>query len=123
MKNEINNLLKENDYSTILLDKSASKGRTIIEKFQDYAGESTIAIIIMSGDDRMKNGKLLPRQNVIFEMGYFMALIGRDKVILVKNKNVSELPSDVSGIVYIEYSKGSQSWRENLMHELNELIK
>lgn len=59
MKNEINKLLKDNKFVTILLDKKANKGKTIIEKFQHYAKKSTVEIIVMSGDDILKKWKLI----------------------------------------------------------------
>jgi hypothetical protein len=34
MENDINSVLIENNYGTILLDKRVNKGKTIIEKFQ-----------------------------------------------------------------------------------------
>lgn len=52
-----------------------------------------------------------------------MALLGRKKVILAKNKDLTNLPSDINGIVYIEYSKGLGNWRNQLLYELDLLIK
>jgi len=37
------------------------------------------------------------RQNVIFELGYFFAKLGRDRVICIY-KNGVEIPSDIKGM-------------------------
>jgi predicted nucleotide-binding protein len=39
------------------------------------------------------------RQNVVLELGYFIALFGRQNVVLVLEQGV-ERPSDTDGIVY-----------------------
>ena len=84
------------------------------------------AIVLLSADDlgRNKNDaddqlRLRARQNVIFELGYFIGKLGRDRVIsLFEDKASFEIPSDYSGIVYIPYSTNSQDWKLKLSHEL-----
>lgn len=39
------------------------------------------------------------RQNVIFEFGYFVAKLGRNRVCCLY-KDGTELPSDISGLIY-----------------------
>jgi len=55
------------------------------------------------------------RQNVIFEMGYFIAKLGKQKVCAIIKGDI-EIPSDYSGILRIEY--GSEDWKNNLFKEL-----
>ncbi len=42
------------------------------------------------------------RQNVIFEFGYFVALLGRNKVAALCETGI-ERPSDIDGVIYIPY--------------------
>jgi len=61
----------------IILHDQADSGRTVIEKFEEHAGEVGFAIILLTGDDDgQKKGadsaNLRARQNVVFEFGYFM---------------------------------------------------
>ena len=58
------------------------------------------------------------RQNVIFELGYFIGKLGRNKVAALYESGV-ELPSDYSGVVYITLDEG-QSWTLQLAKELKE---
>lgn len=41
------------------------------------------------------------RQNVIFEHGYLIAKLGRERVVLLVSEGV-ELPSDINGIVHVK---------------------
>lgn len=51
---------------------------------------------------------------MIFELGYFIGLLGRDKVAVLYEDN-TELPSDFGGIVYIPLSR---DWKIQLGREL-----
>lgn len=69
----------------IVLHEQPNKGRTIIEKFQDYSNVS-YAVVLLTPDDRggvasskFEEQKPRARQNVIFELGYFIGKLGRKK--------------------------------------------
>jgi len=71
--------------------------------------------------DKMKNKTIAARPNVILEMGYFMGKIGRENIIVLKQKEVSHYPSDIQGIVYKEYTKGPGEWRNQIILELKSM--
>ncbi|MDH5694980.1 MAG: nucleotide-binding protein [Gammaproteobacteria bacterium] len=105
----------------IILHEQASLGRTIIEKFESYS-DVGFAIALITPDDigsstkDLDNQRKRARQNVIFEFGYFIGKIGRNRVAgLVKGE--VEVPSDYSGVLYIPFDE-SGSWRFNLIKEL-----
>ena len=58
------------------------------------------------------------RQNVILEFGYFIGLLGRDKVCCLYKGDV-ELPSDMQGIVYIPFNKSVSEVRDKIVKELS----
>ena len=66
---------------TVILSEQANLGRTLIEKFEDHADEVAYAIIVITPDDQGNLAGESPqprgRQNVIFELGYFAAALGR----------------------------------------------
>lgn len=107
----------------IILHEQVNKGKTVIEKFENY---STVdfAIALWTNDDlgKAKSSKTLQpraRQNVIFETGFFIGKIGREKVIILYEKDI-EIPSDYSGVVYIPIE---ENWKEQLRSEINEIYK
>lgn len=110
---------------SIILHEQPNKGRTIIEKFEDYS-DVNFAIVLLSPDDIAYSKDKPPedkefraRQNVIFELGFFVGKLGREHVfILYKEEENFEIPSDYSGICYTPYDNKGQ-WRFDLIRELN----
>lgn len=45
------------------------------------------------------------RQNVVFELGLFIGAIGRDRVCYLLQKNVSDTPSNMDGVLYEPFDK------------------
>ena len=65
------------------------------------------------------SGSLKPRarQNVVLEFGYFMGLLSRDNVCCLYTGDV-ELPSDMSGIVYVPFKNSVIEASERIVKEL-----
>ena len=53
---------------------------------------------------------------MIFEAGYFIGKIGREKVIILSENNL-ELPSDMQGIVYTD----NRNWQLEVLKELKSI--
>lgn len=113
----------------IILHEKPNQGRTIIEKLEDYASEISLAFILLTPDDVFaqqedSDNKLYrARQNVILELGYFLGLLGRKtgRVILLY-KGVLDIPSDISGLIYINISNGIQSAGEEIRKEISRFM-
>lgn len=56
------------------------------------------------------------RQNVIFEHGYFIGKLGRERVVALVKGDL-ELPSDINGILYLGIDP-SDSWKLYLAKEM-----
>lgn len=107
----------------IILHEQPNLGRTIIEKFQEYA-DVGFAIILLSPDDfghpknKPSEGKLRARQNVILELGYFLGKLGRRRVMaLYLQEENFEMPSDFSGVLYVAFDEAGK-WQFDLVKEL-----
>jgi predicted nucleotide-binding protein len=72
---------------------------------------------IMKGFVKVLRGRA--RQNVVLEFGYFIGRLGRDRVCCLHQGNV-ELPSDMTGIVYIHFDKSLKECRDKILEELKE---
>ena len=107
---------------SIVLHEQANSGATILEKFERHAQTASCAVVLLTGDDegRLRGGdvSLRPRgrQNVILELGVFIGLLGRNHVVVLKDPDV-EVPSDLSGLVYLTLDNGG-AWRYELLKEL-----
>lgn len=116
------------EHEVVILHEQHDQGRTIIEKFEDYASRASVAVVLLTADDL---GRLNPdyasedeeateqaraRQNVVFELGYFVGLLGRSHVSVLYEPGV-EVPSDYGGVLYTKLDEAG-AWRTKLIREL-----
>lgn len=121
LKTKVENVLMKLGLEPIVLARQPNEGDTIIEKFEKNSSKADYAIILLTADDKgkAKNDKkyqLRARQNVIFEMGYFRAKLGKKNLCYMYEEEV-ELPSDIVGIGYVAV-KSDDKWQYELAHEL-----
>lgn len=121
-KLEVARLIEKFDLEAIILHEQSNLGKTIIEKIE---GNSDVqyAVVLYTpcdlGRDKENNvdeEQARARQNVVFEHGYLIGKLGRNKVTaLVKGK--VETPGDISGVVYISMDKAG-AWKTELAREM-----
>lgn len=122
LKQAVARFLEKIGIKPVILHEQINSGMTIIEKFEDFAKRAGFAVILMTPDDygypkdQEDKKKARPRQNVLFELGYFLAKLSRNK-ILVLTKGELELLSDFSGVVY-EPIDNNDGWKLKLAQEL-----
>jgi len=111
------------ELESVVLHDQPSQGRTIIEKFEDYAERAAFAVVLLTGDDHARTAsqgdgepELRARQNVVFELGFFFGALGRHRVAVLYEPGV-ELPSDIDGLIYIPLDDGG-GWKLLLAKEL-----
>ena len=112
--------LQELGLEPIVLHEQPNMGRHLLTKFIDEAELVTFATVLMTDDDvgGEEEGSLRPRarQNVILELGYFLAHLGQPRVCALITPGL-ETPSDFDGIVYIRMGEDG-SWKSELKREL-----
>lgn len=114
---EVARTIEKLGLEAIILREQPNVGKTIIEKFEEYAKDVRFAVILLTADDKMEDSSLFrARQNVVFEMGYFMGALGRKNVMCMLQENV-EKPGDIDGVVYTQIDKVGV-WRYSLVKEL-----
>ncbi|MFO6419511.1 TIR domain-containing protein [Hylemonella sp. W303a] len=119
---EVARYLEKLQLQPIVLREQPSSGRTIIEKFVDFA-DVGYAVVLLTPDDRGGTMKAsfeeqLPRarQNVILELGYFLGKLSRNRVTALHMGGV-EIPSDYSGVAFVAVDDRG-AWRLELAREL-----
>lgn len=107
----------------ILQEETTGGSQTISSKFESNS-DVGFAIVCLTSDDKgcLKNefpqeAKLRARQNVIFELGFFMGKLGKEKVVALFDNSQIEIPSDFDGVIYIEFDSAS-GWHIKLTNEL-----
>ena len=106
-----------------ILHEQPNEGRTIIEKLEDCARRAGFAIVLLTPDDigalkdNVEDGsKPRARQNVVFELAYFMGKLGRERVCPL-TKGEIEKPSNIDGIVYVPMDD-TDGWKLKLGQEM-----
>lgn len=112
-------LLRRIGLEPIILAEQANRGMTIIEKIESNS-DVAFSVVVYTGCDEGKlkeESDLHPRarQNVVFEHGYMVAKLGRDKVVALTESGV-EQPGDLAGVVYISLSE--KDWKIRMLKEL-----
>ncbi len=122
-KDAVARVMEQLDIDAVILSEQPSGGRTIIEKFEGEA-DVGFAIVLLTPDDvgGLQDSDVQPnprpRQNVVFEMGFFVGKLGRDRVCALKSDGVEmEIPSDYAGVVYIPFGE-DRDWHLPLAREL-----
>jgi predicted nucleotide-binding protein len=119
-KQEVARFIEKIGFEAIVLHERPNQGRTIITKFREEAAGAGFAVVLMTPDDEGKSkdlSELKPRarQNVVFELGFFIGNLGASNVAALVKGDI-ERPSDFDGVVYISLDGGD--WRMALAREL-----
>ena len=112
----------------IILHEQSSDGDVIINKFEKHANRAGIALVLLSEKDDISSSRLgdpnankRPRPNVLFELGYFFAKLGRRHVLLLKRGAV-EINSDILGVEFIDVTESVASAGETIRKRLEWLL-
>lgn len=120
-KQSVARCLERLELEAIILHEKPSRGQTIIEKFEDYA-DVGFAVVLLTPDDvgaaKDDKGNLRPRarQNVVFELGFFVGSLGRQRVCALLKGDV-EIPSDFAGVLWMPMDPQG-AWCFKLVQEM-----
>jgi predicted nucleotide-binding protein len=120
-KSEVARFLGRIGLEEIILHERPNGGRHLLTKFQEESEGASFAVILMTPDDEGGiAGQPLQkraRQNVVFELGFFIGRLGPACVAaLVKGE--LEKPSDFDGVAYIPLDE-TGAWKTLLARELH----
>jgi predicted nucleotide-binding protein len=99
-------LHEKHGYKVEAYETGARAGHTIRDILEEMMRKSSFAVLVMTGEDQMRDKKLRARQNVIHEAGLFQGHLGFSRAIILLEKGVQEF-SNIHGINQIRYSKGN----------------
>ena len=119
IRDKVELLLRRAGLEPIILVEQANRGMTIIEKIESNSDVAFSVVLYTACDEgKLKEESTLrprARQNVVFEHGYMVGKLGRDKVVALTEEGV-EQPGDLSGVVYISLSE--KDWERRMFKEL-----
>lgn len=127
-KNELEIFLAGIGLEPVVLHRQPDEGRTVIEKFEKYS-DVGYAFILLTPDEvsYLASEEKVPeadrelerraRPNVIFEFGFFVGRLGRNRVCCL-HKDEVVLPSDVSGLLYKRFNASIEEVGYAIIREL-----
>jgi predicted nucleotide-binding protein len=121
-KNEIALFLSSIGLEPIILHLRPNGGRGLLTKFREESEGASFAVVLMTPDDEggavgTAARRTRARQNVVFELGFFIGQLGPAKVAALVKDDV-ENPSDFDGIAYTKFDSGGR-WKTELARELH----
>jgi hypothetical protein len=82
----------------------ARPGEVITQNIADAERVSMCGVFLFTADDLVKSGASrvsAPRDNVIYEAGFFAGAKGRANTLIIREKN-TKVPTDLGGVIYLE---------------------
>lgn len=78
------------------------QGGSILEEIENAVNSSQCAIFLFTASDKLENNEsqASPRDNVIFEAGYFMRAKGKERVLIIREEG-TKMPADLGGNIYL----------------------
>jgi predicted nucleotide-binding protein len=82
-------------------------GLSILEEINRARTNCTAAVFLFSEDDPLEghDGAAAPRDNVVFEAGYFISAKGPERCLVVR-EGKAKMPADIGGAIYEHLEKG-----------------
>ena len=85
-------------------------GRSILEEIIDACSRTSLGIFLFTKSDELATpapGRVAaPRDNVVFEAGYFVSAKGKSKALIVREEG-AKMPADLGGDIYAFFEKRS----------------
>ena len=81
-------------------------GYSILSEIENASAVCSCGIFLFSEDDPLegKPGVAAPRDNVVFEAGYFMSSKGPARCLIIRHGD-AKMPADVGGAIYVHLAK------------------
>ena len=77
-------------------------GESILSEIESARTRCTFGVFLFTEDDPLEgiNGGAAPRDNVVFEAGYFMSVKGAEKCLIIR-EGEAKMPADLGGAIYV----------------------
>jgi predicted nucleotide-binding protein len=98
-------LHEKHEYAVEAYEIGSRAGHTIRDILEEMLQRSSFALLVMTGEDEMKDGKTVARQNVVHEAGLFQGKLGFSRAIILLEDGTEEF-SNIHGLQQIRFSKG-----------------
>jgi predicted nucleotide-binding protein len=81
-------------------------GHTVRDILTYMLEGSSLALLVMTGEDKAADGSLNPRLNVVHEAGLFQGKLGSERAIVLLEEGTTEF-TNIQGLQQIRFAKGN----------------
>ncbi len=99
-------LVDKHGYQIEAYETGSRAGHTIRDILEEMSNKSSLAFLVMTGEDLKDDGTVTARPNVIHEVGLFQGKLGFSKAIVLLEEGTEEF-SNLSGIQQIRFAKNN----------------
>lgn len=103
---QIQLLLEKQKASVLNWAMDFRAGGSILSEIENARAACSCGVFLFSEDDPLEGtpGGAAPRDNVVFEAGYFMSSKGPDRCLIIRHGE-AKMPADVGGAIYVHLAK------------------
>lgn len=105
-KNLKDHLHEKHGFEVVAYEIGPRAGLSVKEVLEKMLDDSSMAFLVLTGEDEHTDGELHARENVIHELGLFQGRVGFTRAIALLEDGVKEF-SNILGINQIRFSKGN----------------
>jgi predicted nucleotide-binding protein len=100
-----NHLQDKHGYKVVAFESGARAGHHVRDILNDLLAGSSLAFLVLTGEDETADQLMRARQNVIHETGLFQGRLGFSRAVVLLEDGVEEF-SNLAGIQNIPFAKG-----------------
>jgi len=107
----------------VVMKDEPGAAKTLIEKLEALTAGVKFAFVLWTDDDVVKGKdreRGQPRPNVLFELGYFVGKLGRDRVCVLVKGGMDNVPTDLLGVHYHAFTDNVKDLAFMIERELKE---
>jgi predicted nucleotide-binding protein len=98
-------LQDKHGFKVVAYEIGSRAGHTIRDILTYMMDESSLAFLVMTGEDKQEDGTMRARQNVVHEAGLFQGRLGFNRAIVLLEEGTDSF-SNVDGLQHIPFAKG-----------------
>ncbi|QIS38952.1 TIR domain-containing protein [Clavibacter capsici] len=101
----VRDYLQESNFRVEAFETDERAGFNTLDVVSQMIHGSDLAVIVMTSADKLVNGSMLARQNVVHEIGFAQGVLGVPNTIILLEEGVTEF-TNIAGLTQVRFRRG-----------------
>lgn len=101
----VRDYISDAGYAIECFEADTRAGNMTLDVVMQMLSRSTVAVVVMTGVEKLRDGRILARQNVVHEIGLAQGLLGVENTIVLLEDGTEEF-TNISGLTEVRFPKG-----------------